>query len=433
MRKGQAINPIMIGLAAAVILGTILSHSLSQARVAADTHPAASMTALPMDPPPPTISMRHVLTGAYVNGYAGTQLPPAVVAPYVSWAANPAGKSARAVKAAGMKIYVYINPNRVYDCPSCSHLYQIVASNPALEAKACDGTPITVSKGHGFLTDPHSSDLWASFKQVADHERQAAGVDWDAYFVDDFDDVLVTDNGLPCGFDKSDWLSASKKLIDYAGIPVIFNGLSQGMSELPLVDDANVIGAMYEGCYSFRNSFGIKGDGLAADDEWRQTENIEIEMGAKQKLFWCYGQNSNPTDQSRMYQYASFLLTYSPQHSLLQVAYTTTSRLPIMPEFQIVPKNPLGSMPADISALQMPGGSYGRQYASCYLTGRLIGPCGVAINSNRTASRPYPFGSTYSHTLIFHGNGGVIEGGTVGVDGPPPPASLGPTTAVLAF
>ena len=380
-----------------------------------------------------TRAMKHILTGARVNGYEGTTLPPSVVAPFVSWAANPAPKAARAVQAAGMKVYAYINPNRVYSCPGCSSMYGDVSSSSDMTAKDCSGNPITVAKGKGYLTDVHSPSLISTFKRAVLKIQQSAGITYDALFVDDFDDVLYTDNGKPCGFDKDDWAKASQVLLDSAGIPVIFNGLVQGPSELALVDNPHVLGAMHEGCYGFKNQFGIKGDGLTTGSEWSKIENLEIAVAQKHKLFWCDGLNADPTMQSRLYQLGSFLLTFSTQYTLLQENYKTSSNLPVMPESQLVPMDPIQTVGSDVASLRINGALYGREYKSCYYAGNLVGPCAVVVNSDAISDFAYPYGGKYAHSLTFQNVGGIVDGGVATVNGPAPPARIAAKSAIIVF
>jgi len=69
------------------------------------------------------------------------------------------------------------------------------------------------------------------------------------------------------------------------------------------------------------------------------------------------------------------------------------------------------------------------------LTERLFGQCAVAVNPNNpknSGSVPFPWPGRYHHTLTMHGYG-VYDGGTVSVNGPPPPARLPGGTAVIAI
>src|SRR4029077_20331987 len=112
----------------------------------------------------------------------------------------------------------------------------------------------------------------------------------------------------------------------------------------------------------------------------------------------------------------------------------TYSGLTVYPEVQLVAKQPLIGGPSSVMQLQQSGGAFGRQYRACYFAGNYVGPCAVAVNSNQAGPPPVPFpwASTYHHTLVLSG-GGVLDGGTANANGPAPPSSMPSGTAVIAF
>jgi hypothetical protein len=388
----------------------------------------ASLTAPPI---------RHVLTAAYVAGDQGTTLPPARVAPYVDWAADPDPANAAAVKAAGMKIYAYTNPNRVYSCAWCSPvMYAKVVRDPAVQAKTCFGTTITVEHGAGILTDPRVGSLTEYYRQAIALRASSTRAVWDAFFEDDAADAIYTDGHVtPCGYTQASWLAATINLTRAQRVPIIFNGLQLGKSVLPLADVETVVGGMYEGCYTIRNTNGVRGDGKLSDPWWADAEDIELAMAAKHKIFWCYGRatvDAAAAHDLRIYHFASFLLTYSPRWSLIEARYRTASRLPVMPEWQLVLVAPIVRHVGTVSDIRFSSGAYGREYARCYWRGISIGSCATAVNPDNRASREDPYAARYRHTLVLRG-GGVIEGGSASVDGPAPPQLLAPLSAVIVF
>jgi hypothetical protein len=135
----------------------------------------------------------------------------------------------------------------------------------------------------------------------------------------------------------------------------------------------------------------------------------------------------------RIYQYASFLLTYDPASSIISEKYTTPSNLAVFPEEGLVALDPLIPSPAKIGKLKVDVWTYGRQYASCYLWGVPIGACAAVVDADRpTASHPFPWPGVYAHTLVLSG-GGVLDGGIADPTGPAPPATMPGTSAVIAI
>jgi hypothetical protein len=369
----------------------------------------------------------HVLTGAYVAGYRGTAVEPARLAPYLSWAANPAPQRAAAVKAAGLRIYAYTDPNRKYPCPGCSFGYSTALADRRIAARDCAGTPIRVSNG-GILVDPRAPQARALFRAEIAHVTGGAAR-WDAVFEDDTDDVLYTRNGLPCGYDAASWRAASREETAQANIPVIFNGLSIGKPELGLLEVPNVIGGMYEGCYTHAaGEFGTAGDAAVPFATWLQTQEIELAAARRGKLFWCYARAVSP--EFRAFEFASFMLAYDPATSLLQEDHPTPSGFPVFPETQLVALDPVGA-PRDAAALRSEGGAYVREYRACYRAGIPFGACAFAVNPTGSTQR-WLSANRYRKTARFRG-GGVLEGGTVSFDGPPPSPTLSPGAAVIAL
>jgi len=269
-------------------------------------------------------------------------------------------------------------------------------------------------------------NLWSNW--IA---SESQGVQWDAVFDDDANDVAET-SGTPCGFSSSAWLSATQaELASVSPAPIIYNGL-QLPNEISLNAVSNVLGGMEEGCYSDSNSRP-----KIYDPYWSQIENVEIAMAQQSKLFICLGRDSDNSStatsiDSRLYTYASFLLTYTPSMSILWDLYGTPSGFHVQPETKLVALNPVVSQPTDVSQLQESSGVYAREYQRCFVAGVLVGSCAAVVNADRSNAHSYPFGSKYSHTVVLTG-GGVLDGGNLFTTGGPPPSSLGPTQAVIAF
>ena len=102
---------------------------------------------------------------------------------------------------------------------------------------------------------------------------------------------------------------------------------------------------------------------------------------------------------------------------LTEGTWKETHGLPVCPETQLVPVQPLD-----------PPGSNPRRFAACYLAGRAVGPCAALVNPSSTATVAVPRGLG-KHLMVLHG-GSVFEGGLVTLDGAVP-ARLGPAEAVI--
>ncbi len=188
------------------------------------------------------------------------------------------------------------------------------------------------------------------------------------------------------------------------------------------------MGGDFEHCYSDQSQPKTTGA------EWNISENTELVVNNENKLFQCMLRNLNDGAASidaRIYAYASFLMTYSAQNDIYWEEFATPSGLHVFPESQLVALNPKVAEPTDVSALQQTGGTYGREYQDCYIAGNFAGPCAVVVNPDNNSAHTFPF-PQYQHTLVLSGEG-VLDGGTMATNGPPPPASLPSGEAAIVF
>jgi hypothetical protein len=148
--------------------------------------------------------------------------------------------------------------------------------------------------------------------------------------------------------------------------------------------------------------------------------------------WWCYLNNTRALGADsipkRLFGYASFLLTYDPKYSLFQESFTTQpSTFKVFPETGFVPLGPAVT-PNDIRQLQTGSGAYVQMYRWCYMRGRLIGACEIAVNpGDGTVSVPNP--EHFAHSMTLSG-GGVLDGGSVAFNGPAV-SSLDPQSAAI--
>jgi len=382
--------------------------------------PTPTATPRPTPTPVPTIAAKHVLTADYAGSGVGTTVSESLLAPFLTWAstswqANPA------LRAVGIKVMYYTNPNRA--APGDA----MYTSDESTFAHDCSGARILTSTYGQYLMDPSASNLRSLWNTYI--ASKSSGRTWDAIFEDDANDVYGAPS-MPCGYSAPSWLSSAQGLNAYqVPVPLIYNGL-QISGQMGLNTSSNVIGGMEEGCYS-PNERQTK----AWDTYWTQRENTEIAMAQQGKLFFCYGIDTNVAStsvDSRVYTYASFLMTYTLASSILWEYYGTPSGFHVMPESQLVALDPLVPTPSAITSLQLPSGVYGREYAQCYVAGLFVGPCATVVNPSSSNSYAYPYGNKYRHTLTILGSG-ILDGGSISVSGPPPPSTLAAEESVIVF
>ncbi len=365
----------------------------------------------------------HVQTADYYAGYAGTKaVPPQQAAQWLTWGETDTA-GARQLAPYHVKTILYTNPYRIIPGEP------MYTADESTFAHDCGGNRIQTVEGHAnqFLMNPESAQmrkLWTDY--VAEHVREAH---FDAIFSDDAaGDAYVS--ALPCGYQVKDWLDAMVTAQRQVGVPVIYNALSdyqnRGVSK-EIALNASAFGGMMEECYS-----QLRPDTRATGWRWYVAEQTELRMAAAGKHFFCYGRDLTPADSaidSRLYTYASFLLTYDLATSVLWEYYQTPTRGHVMPETQLVALDPVRRIHS-VAELRVPGGLYIREYRRCYVSGKFFGACVAAVNPDDDTRAFLLRG--YSRTLALHGSG-VFDGGTVSVDGAPPPATLGPRSAVIAF
>jgi len=382
-----------------------------------------------------------VLTFGYLGGSYGThKVTWSQAAPYLSWAETNTADSI-GIHAAGIKTIFYSDPNVVQTTDPLYH------SPESAFAHDCAGNrTYTYFKGIlQYVMNPATSTLRSSFASLVVNPTLESGR-FDAVFEDSAAPLsmydLFTFHNLPCGYTDPAWIVGDAGMEGSLPIPVIFNGLSglspyggYGISlSVGLFVNATTIGGTFEHCYT-QDSLSER---KFYDDHWRGVQNTEIYVGALGRYFVC-----DPTDEfatagsarqidDRLYSYASFLLTYDPNTSILWERYPTgPSGFPVNPESLLVPELPVIPAPTSITGLRLSTGAYGREYRACYVGGVLIGKCAVVVNPSYYYSRAFPYAG-YNHTLVLSGSD-LLDGGTISTNGPPPPATLPPMEAEIVF
>ena len=428
-------STLMVGSNVTVTaLGTTSTGlTATQIAVAAPPTPTPNPSMSPTPTPGP-IAMAHVQNFAYIYGYAGTPttVPLGSMAPWVDWTMTDIPHES-AVRAAGIKAQIYTNYWRNYTTDNPTVGYTDLApggAHAAAEARDCSNNPVTdPNYGGGYEADPRSTSAFGHAQTVVNYRLGEFASNYDALYADDTGTV----EGLqtPCGYTQSAWDQAVNTVHSALGIPMFINalGVSNPVAATDLLQPVNVLGAMCELCYT-RN--GPAGDVAQTGSQWTNNENAEIATINMRKIFWLYARATGAADSEtaiRTYAYASFLLTYDPSYAMFQEALSTPSGFPVMPETAFIPMNPVTTA-ADVSGYQGPGGVYFREFAHCYYAHNYVSNCAVAVNASAPGSGTAPIPSTsYNHTLQLQGSG-VLDGGTIGFNGPAV-TSLAPGTAAI--
>ena len=370
----------------------------------------------------------HVLTMAWIA--SKDNVSPSQAAPYLDWATVEV-VDANAFAAAGIKTLLYTDPNRTYVGQP------MYSRDESTFAHRCAGGNRITIRGKLVTTyqldprSPHLVGLWRAWVR-----RAMQGGHYDAIF-DDSADSVHNDTALPCGFNQITWSAASNLMNLKLGTPIIYNGLgtlAAGIYKPPPAIELNpsAYGGELEGCYG---NVTITNP-VPKNAVWRNFETTELTMTTIQKPFVCRGLKLTPADTSykeRVFQYASFLLTYNPSTSIISEKFSTPSNLSVFPEEMLVALDPLIPSPANIDDLRSSAWIFGRQYASCYLGGTFIGACAAVVNpSNAAVPSPFPWPGVYAHSLVLSG-AGILDGGTASVTGPPPPTQVPAASAVIAI
>jgi hypothetical protein len=437
MRIGYAVATLLTGL---VVAAAGCAHS-SSVSPSTDGFANTSTGLAPMPSAFQVTGLRghpspirdHVLTWLIIGSAGGTQkVTPDQVVQWVDYTMTKQADSVIA-HALGMKTIFYTDPNRV----GKSDL--MYTKDETTFAHDCSGSRITVLTKDKFLMDVHSKHLWSLWPWAATTMMGwGGGGVYDYVFEDTADSVnALRMSAMPCNFNQVDWTTNTNLLDKNLGYNIIYNGLSHVPKDTESPAPAfylnpTAFGGMAEDCYVGRSPSGYH-YGL----NWMGMENTEIGMQQTGKLFVCHGDAYTASHTSmalRTYFYASVLLSYDPNTTIVNTEFLTPSGVTIMPEVQLVPTNPLVQTPTAIEGLMQSSGVFGREYADCYLAGTDIGPCAVAVNSakptNQTLAFPWP--GKYQHTLKMFGKG-VYDGGTVAINGPPPPANMAGGTAAIVF
>ena len=364
------------------------------------------------------------------------------VAAIVTWAfADP--RVAGDARRAGIRTIAYLDPSIQYDPKG--DVAPLVSDDETTYLRACDGSRARVQLGDldGYLMNLGAPGYRA---RLASYVSRDVRPQYDALFADDV--FAATDTfehvvAAPCGRSFAAEREATFGAWKAAGMPIVFNGLGLAPDDgrvsdhaVAALDGPNVTGGMYEMCLT---AFDPHTDHTLGqrrvDGAWRSVQNSHLAAIAHRKSFFCFAES--PLDGAsaagigdRTYTYASFLLAYEPNYSVLQEALRSApSGVPVYPETSVVALAPRETASGDIETLRR-GGAYVREFARCYVARAPVGPCAAVVNPASNGSVPWPLPG-YRSALAFTG-GSIADGGHVRFAAPVP-AVLAPATAAIVI
>jgi hypothetical protein len=381
---------------------------------------------------PERVPRTHVLTSDFYNSN-DVSVSLNKLSKVLTWAEVPPADQG-AVEAAGIKTMLYFDPTFQ---PQNGPLYSDVESTFEHD---CSGNRIT-------QTDfPRLYLMSRNSKEAALAKNYLASVfavnSYDAAFEDSAGELYTDDlSSQPCDFHEGNYIARDAELESALAQPLIPSALDaffqqngnwhNDQKSVQLAFGPDSIGGEGEECYdSDSNPSVFKLSGSL----WEAMENTEIKVEAQSKMFFCYARNfttaGSPEGRKlRMYDIASFLLTYKPELTVLWERFRTPSNVHVFPESQLVALDPLHDPPDDISGLEA-GGAFYREYASCFYAGDALGPCAVIVNPSATKTAKNPLYHKYATSLELTGPG-LFDGGKAAFTGPTPPDSLPTLSAFI--
>jgi len=433
---------------------------------------------------PPAVVLKHVLTSDYCCGGYSNDTPAGGVAtakPWITYYGLPSANSdptgtypsygTPGLAAAGISpsnVYAYVDDSRIRNGDFEYHNIAPGGADASAEAKTCSGTPLTFNNGQGYITDPYQpATLQVYDNDISTHYNYST--EYGAVFLDDIGSYLYADSGaVPCesGIAWSQPTISSVYATLIAAISLtglgahapptfILNTLSPLMIEAngsasllaseiqALTSVSSVIGLDCEGCLADNTNAEI---GLSTPNDianqWLLAEDAAIAVVNNHKIFWLQDQDASSTGSAsyagRLYAFASFMLVWDPSYTVYQNDYygyvgdgehpnSSNPQIHVFPEEQLVAYNPIVSYPSTasgIGALKDSGGTYFREYQTCYFAGVAVGGCAFVVNPSNSSLPKPALQKTYSHTMTISSQSDVIDGGTVSLSGSSMPATI---------
>lgn len=225
----------------------------------------------------------------------------------------------------------------------------------------------------------------------------------DGLFADDSGSLL---SSVYYGFDATgvefqndaQWIAGETAQLKATGMKVLYNGglvtggpaYNGAFLNLPFV-----IGQNEENCHND----GTKLRTDAVYGYFTNDTNGLLAIQAMGKLAVCMpGALVDPA--SRLYDYAAFMLTYSPAYSVFGQVYNLSDGVAVYPETQLVPLSPLQSATTAVSAL-LNGGVYVREFAACAIASAPIGSCAALVNASGSSKAIPNLEQSYAHSIVL--------------------------------
>ncbi len=381
---------------------------------------------------PDGVPKHHILTSDfYDSAHAAIGLNK--IAKALSWAeVRPADQLS--VENAGVKTMLYFDPTfQAANGP----LYSDVESTFEHD---CNGNRITQQDfPRLYLMSRNAKEAQLAKTYLA---SVFAGNSYDAAFEDSAGRLYTGDlSSQPCELHEDNYIARDAALEAELAEPLIPSSLDaffeqngnwhNDQQSVQLAFGATSIGGEGEECYDSDSNPSVY---KLSGSLWRAMENTQIKVEAQKKLFFCYARNfstgGSPEGRKlRMYDIASFLLTYKLELAVLWERFRTPSNVHVYPESQLVALDPLHEAPEKISGLELNGAFY-REYGNCYYAGDAIGRCAVIVNPSATDKVKNPLYHKYANTLELSG-AGIFDGGTASFSGPGAPDSLPALSAFI--
>jgi hypothetical protein len=244
----------------------------------------------------------------------------------------------------------------------------------------------------------------------------------DGFYADDTGSSLTgpdgtTANGIFYGFEapgveiRTDaaWRAAEQALIAAIPLQVVLNG-GDATTWLPAYGGAfltmpQVVGASREGCFSTQAA----GPMTSVEHRWQRTADALLAITAVGRYAICM-ETGRPSQHIRLYDFASWLMTYAAPHSVLSPLWDTPNRHNVYAEINLVPIAP-GAQPKSSASLQSDG-LYVRAFARCAAGASDIGTCVAIVNPSARAQR-WPSLGRNLHWSLELDDASLDDGGTI--------------------
>ena len=450
----------------AAALAFVAAAGCSHSQVSPGGSPGTTSTRKyrPMTLPP------HVLTwiGLSQNGQY-SQGDWSAAAPYVTFTRVQEGQGAASdsdnVNNAGITPVAYTDPNRQFadnqNIPN--FIYKDAIDDDGREreiAHDAQGNRVLIDKNNQttieYLMNPYqhtnlAQDWWEEADQFVLAQPNGFGGVAKWIFEDTSDSTSYAETA-PAPFSTPDWTANTNSMntdfmndvkshSETAGINgIIFNGLDPGNQNVPPEPFKTLVstsGGLAENCYlKVANQNPPQ---AVTGDPWIALETEEIQIPPK--FFVCHvnGQTApaNTIAGLRIFAYASFLLTYDINSSIISEDFQVSSGragMQVYPESQFVVGSPMIPTPSAIADLAVPGSPhlYTRVYNSCYSANVLLGSCMIVVNSDPSAVYINEWPLQYDETLSVTG-GGTLGDGQLKVNAGAPSSTINPGTAIIAI